>query len=362
MAKVTSIPFGPQHPVLPEPVHLNLILEDEVVVGATPQIGFVHRGLEKLVEKRDYQQFMYVAERICGICSFGHSLGYAQTVEGLLEVEVPQRAQYLRVIWHELSRVHSHLLWLGLLADGFGFEALFMHCWRLRETVLDIFEKTTGGRVIFSACTVGGVLHDIEDSELKGIVETLRGLGDEYQEISRSFLNDRSVNNRLVGIGVLSRQEAYDLSAVGPFARASGVAYDIRSLGYGAYAELSAFAPITSDQGDSYARCKVRVEEVHQSIDIIAELAAKIPAGEIAVPVKGRPVEGAETISRLEQPRGEAFYYVKSNGTKNLARFRVRTPTSINIPGMITALVGCQLADVPMIVLTIDPCISCTER
>jgi len=362
MAKVTTIPFGPQHPVLPEPVHLNLMLEDEVVVGATPQIGFVHRGLEKLVQKRDYQQFLYVAERICGICSFGHGYGYAQAVESLLDVEIPMRAQYLRVIWHELSRVHSHLLWMGLLADGFGFESLFMHCWRLRETVLDIFEKTTGGRIIFSACTVGGVTRDIEDSELKGIVETLRGLRGEYSEISRAFLNERSVNNRLVGIGHLTTQEASDMSAVGPFARASNVAKDIRLAGHGAYGELSAFTPVTSTQGDSYARCQVRVQEVLQSIDIIAELAAKIPGGEIAAPVKGRPTAGSEIVSRIEQPRGEAFYYVKGNGSKNLDRFRVRTPTSINIPGMITALVGCQLADVPMIVLTIDPCISCTER
>ncbi len=362
MGKKTYIPFGPQHPVLPEPVHLNLVLEDEVVVQAIPQIGFVHRGLEKLVEKRDYKQFVYIAERICGICAFGHSLGYSQTAEALMDIEVPKRAQYLRVIWHELSRVHSHLLWLGLLADGFGYEALFMHCWRLRERILDIFEKTTGGRVIFSACCVGGVVHDIEDSELKGIVEVLEGLGKEYAEISGAFLRDHSVKNRLVGSGVLSKQQAHDLSTVGPFARASGLRQDIRLLGYGAYSELTEFEPITSDQGDNYARCEVRIKEVHQSIEIIKELVAKIPAGEIAVKVKGSPAEGAEVATRLEQPRGEAFYYAKGNGTKYLQRFRVRTPTSINIPGMVTALAGCQLADVPMIVLTIDPCISCTER
>ena len=150
MGKATVIPFGPQHPVLPEPLHLDLVVEDEKVIEAIPQIGFVHRGLEKLVETRDYNQFIYVAERICGICAFGHSMGYAETVERLMGVEVPKRAEYLRVIWHELSRIHSHILWMGLAADAFGFESLFMHCWRLRERVLDIFEKTTGGRVIFS--------------------------------------------------------------------------------------------------------------------------------------------------------------------------------------------------------------------
>ena len=128
MSNRTVIPFGPQHPVLPEPLHLDLVVEDEKVIEAIPQIGFVHRGLEKLVETRDYNQFIYVAERICGICSFGHSLGYAETVEKLMNVEIPERARYLRVIWHELSRIHSHILWLGLAADAFGFESMFMHC------------------------------------------------------------------------------------------------------------------------------------------------------------------------------------------------------------------------------------------
>lgn len=118
MGKATVIPFGPQHPVLPEPLHLDLVVEDEKVVEAIPQIGFVHRGLEKLVETRDYNQFVYVVERICGICAFGHSMGYAETVESLMGIEIPDRAKMLRVIWHELSRVHSHILWMGLAADA----------------------------------------------------------------------------------------------------------------------------------------------------------------------------------------------------------------------------------------------------
>jgi ech hydrogenase subunit E len=120
MGERTIIPFGPQHPVLPEPLHLDLILEDEKVVGAVPSIGFVHRGLEKLVEKRDFHEMVYVIERVCGICSFIHGQGYVQTVEGLFGLEVPDRAKFLRTIWAELSRVHSHLLWLGLMADAYG--------------------------------------------------------------------------------------------------------------------------------------------------------------------------------------------------------------------------------------------------
>ena len=169
MGKRTIIPFGPQHPVLPEPVHIDLVVEDETVVEAIPSIGFIHRGLEKLVEKKEYTEMVYVIERICGICSFGHGWGYCAAVEGAMGIEIPERASFLRTIWHEMSRLHSHLLWLGLLADAFAFDSLFMHCWKLRESVLDLLEKTTGGRVIFSVCVPGGVKKDIDDETLKEI-------------------------------------------------------------------------------------------------------------------------------------------------------------------------------------------------
>ena len=362
MGKATIIPFGPQHPVLPEPLHLDLVVEDEKVVEAIPQIGFVHRGLEKLVETRDYNQFIYVAERICGICAFGHSYGYAETVERLMGVEVPERAQYLRVIWHELSRVHSHILWLGLAADAFGYESLFMHCWRLRERVLDIFEKTTGGRVIFSVVKVGGVVRDIDAAQLAEIIRVLEGIKQDYKQIMDAFLKDSSVMNRTVGVGYLSFEDATNLSMVGPFARASNVPYDVRSLGIGAYGSLSDFEPIVDAQGDCYARMKVRALEVLQSIDIIEEMIARIPSGDIAVAVKGSPADGAEAACVVEQPRGECYYYARGNGSKNLERMRMRTPTSQNLAGMVKALEGCDLADVNMVILTIDPCISCTER
>ncbi len=362
MGKATVIPFGPQHPVLPEPLHLDLVVEDETVIEAIPQIGFVHRGLEKLVETRDYNQFIYVAERICGICAMGHSLGYAETVESLMGVEVPKRAEYLRVIWHELSRVHSHLLWLGLAADAFGFESMFMHCWRLRERVLDLFEKTTGGRVILSVVKVGGVVRDIDDVMMAQVIATLDGIMDDYTKIMNTLLTDTSVKNRTVDVGYISHEDALALSMVGPFARASAVNYDVRSFGRGAYGDLADFRPILDDGGDCFARVKVRCLEVLQSIEIIKELAAKMPAGGIEVAVKGAPADGAQASNVLEQPRGECYYYARGNGTKNLERMRMRTPTSQNLAGMTSALAGCDLADVNMIILTIDPCISCTER
>ena len=359
MGKRTIIPFGPQHPVLPEPIHLDLVCEDETVVEAIPSIGFIHRGLEKLVEKKEYTEMVYVIERICGICSFGHGWGYVHCVEGAMNVQVPERAEYLRTILHELGRIHSHLLWLGLLADGFGFESLFQHCWRIRETVLDLFEETTGGRVVFSICKVGGMNKDIDNDTLKKIVKTLRGIEKEIKQYTDVFIEDTSVKNRLCGVGVLSKQDAIDLCAVGPVARASGVEQDIRLAGTGMYQELG-FEPIIEEAGGCYARCKVRIREVFQSIDLIEKAVEKIPDGEIDAKVKGN-VEG-EFITRMEQPRGEAVYYCKGQGTKFLERMRVRTPTNMNIPAMVKMLQGCDLADVPMVVLTIDPCISCTER
>ena len=355
----TLIPFGPQHPVLPEPIHLDLVVEDEKVVEARPSVGFVHRGLEKLVEKKDYVEFVYVAERICGICSFIHGQTYCQAIEAMMNIPVPPRANYLRTVWGELSRIHSHLLWLGLMADAMGFESLFMHSWRVRERVLNIIEATTGGRVIFGSCKIGGVRRDIEAAAIKDALAELAIIEHDMAEITSVFLNDNSVKRRLRGVGVLSRQAAYDLGCVGPVLRASGVAQDMRKLGYAAYQELQ-MEPVTRTEGDSYARCAVRCGELLQSISLIREALGKIPAGEIEVKVSGNP--NGEIIMRTEQPRGEVVYCLKANGAKNLQRFRVRTPTFANLPAMLKLLQGCELADVPVLVLTIDPCISCTER
>lgn len=359
MSTRSIVPFGPQHPVLPEPIHLDLVLEDEKVVEAVPSIGFIHRGLEKLVEKKDFNEMAFVAERICGICSFMHGMGYCQAIEEIMQVEIPERAKYLRTIWCEMSRIHSHLLWLGLLADAFGFESLFMQSWRMREKILDMFEASTGGRVIFSVNKVGGQRKDMSNEMISDFLKIFADMEKELKELTTVFLNDYSVNTRLRDVGFLTKQQAHDLASVGPFMRASGIKLDTRKLGYAAYSHID-FEPITSDVGDSYARTDVRIREIFQSMDIIRQAAAKIPDGEIAVPVKGFP--NGESFMRVEQPRGEAVYYVKANGTKFVDRMRVRTPTFTNIPGLLETLKGCQLADVPILILTIDPCISCTER
>jgi ech hydrogenase subunit E len=245
------------------------------------------------------------------------------------------------------------------MADAVGFESLFMHSWRVRERVLDIIEATTGGRVIFGSCKVGGVRRDIDADGLIRLLSELNTIEKDTREITNVFLNDGSIKKRLCGVGVLSKQDAEDLGCVGPMLRASGVARDIRQTGYAAFNDLGV-VPITRTEGDSYARCAVRCEEIFQSLELIRQAVARIPQGEISVKVAGNP--NGEVIARTEQPRGEVVYCIKANGSKNLQRFRVRTPTFANLPAMVKLLQGCDLADVPVIVLTIDPCISCTER
>lgn len=360
MGKRTIVPFGPQHPVLPEPIHLDLVLEDEQVVEALPSIGYVHRGLEKLAEKHEFEEMIFVAERICGICSAIHGQGYAQAVEKICGLEIPPRAEWLRVYWGELSRIHSHLLWLGLAADAFGFESLFQHTWRIREGLLDIIEETAGGRVIFGGCKVGGVRRDITNERLKELKVELQKIATECRGVIENFRKDSTVRKRTEGIGMMSREEALALGAVGPTMRASGNPEDARALGYAAYDQID-WEPVTAEGGDCYARTIVRMEEVYQSFDILSQVADKIPDGEIELGrIKAKP-QGA-FMARLEQPRGEVCYFVEGNGSKLLERFRVRTPTFANVPPLVHMLKGCDFADVPVIVLTIDPCISCTER
>jgi ech hydrogenase subunit E len=396
--------------VLPEPLHLKLTVEDETVVEALPTLGYVHRGLEKLCEIRDFNQMIQIVERVCGICSCLHALCYCEGVEQIMGVEVPPRAKYLRTIWGELHRMHSHLLWLGLFADAFGFESLFMQFWRVRERIMDIMEATCGNRVVVSVNVIGGTRRDLSPEQCQWIEQELAVAEKDIKKLTETILSDYTVKKRTVGKGVLTKEQAYQLGAVGPTLRGSGWAQDARQTGYAAFGELG-FDPIVEYDGDAYARSAVRFRETLQSIDLVRLAIARMPAGEtatniegvlgddtprpvvagerrdimqaytrdkkhrvvaapppnldlpaghVAVKVKGKP-EG-EAVTRVEQPRGELLYYVKGNGSKYMDRVRIRTPTFANIPPLLAMLPGCELADVPVLVLSIDPCISCTER
>lgn len=356
----TVIPFGPQHPVLPEPVSLKLEIDNDVVVGVLPSLGYVHRGLEKFIDTKDYNQTTYICERICGICSALHGITYTRAVEKLFDVEIPERAQYIRVIVGELNRVHSHLLWLGLFADGFGFESLFYECWKYREAVLDVLERITGNRVIHSISKVGGTSRDLTPELIDMTLKMLDTLEPQVQNIDKVFVNNYTVKKRLVGLATMSKQLAYEAGTAGPTLRGSGNAVDVRNTSdWDIYKDLG-FKTVVENGGDCYARTKVRINELYESIKLIRNALSKLPNGEIKTPIKGFPT--GEAIMRTEQPRGEVVYYVKGNGTKNLERLKIRTPTFANIPSLLLMVPGIKLADVPLVVLTIDPCISCTER
>lgn len=353
------IPFGPQHPVFPEPIQLKLTVTEEVVTEATPVLGYVHRGLEKLCEVRDFRQMVQVAERVCGICSMMHGMCYCQAIETLMNIQVPPRAAFLRIIWAELHRIHSHLLWLGLFADSFGFESLFMQIWKVREIVMDIQEATAGNRIIVSVSVPGGVRRDMDPEQIRWVLAKLDLVETGIAPLESVLLEDATVLKRTKNKGVLSADKARELGAVGPTLRGSGVAQDIRQTGYAAYGALD-YEPITASDGDCHSRMRVRFLEILQSIDLVRQAAAKLPDGEICARFKGRP--DGESMARVEQPRGEVFYYIKGGGGKCLERLRIRTPSFANIPALLAMLPGMYLSDVPVVVLSIDPCISCTER
>jgi NADH-quinone oxidoreductase subunit D len=356
-----TIPIGPQHPALKEPGHFLITVEGEVVTDAVVRLGYVHRGIEKSTEGRNWVQNLYLLERICGICSHVHATAYSLGVERLAGVEAPPRAQAIRVLAAELERVHSHLLWLGVSAHEAGFDTLFMYSWRDRETVMDLLEGLTGNRVNYSVNVLGGVKCDIDDDQRRAILSGL----DYLEERSRHYLDvvttDAGFLARTRGVGAMTRLQAEVLGTVGPVARASGVARDVRAdapyAGYDRYR----VNPILDDRGDLEARFAVRIKELFESFRIVREVLEDLPAGELTARMPRR-VKAGETVSRVEAPRGELFYFIKSNGTDTPERIKVRTPTICNLTSVIKLAVGHQLADVPMILAGIDPCFSCNDR
>ncbi|HSB69192.1 MAG TPA: NADH-quinone oxidoreductase subunit C [Candidatus Methylomirabilis sp.] len=355
------VPIGPQHPALKEPGHFEFTVDGELVTAAKVRLGYVHRGIEKAAEERTYVQNLYLVERVCGICSHSHANAFALGVEQLAGAEAPPRAQAIREVVACLERVHSHLLWLGVAAHEAGFETLFMYSWRDREVVMDILEELTGNRVNYSASVLGGVKFDISPAQADSI---RRGL-DTIDERTRHYLSvvttDESLLRRTRGIGTLSRSEAEFLEVVGPVARASGVARDVRTdAPYGGYAQFPVKIVVDA-AGDLAARFKVRLEEIFVSTNTIRTILDRLPDGELAVKMPRRIPPG-ETISRFEAPRGELFYYIRSNGTDRPDRVKIRTPSICNWISVLSKAVGSQLADVPPLLAGIDPCFSCNDR
>lgn len=355
------IPIGPQHPALKEPGHFEFTVDGEIVTGASVRLGYVHRGIEKATEQRTWVQDLYLLERICGICSHTHATAYVLGVEKLAGVQAPPRAQAIRVLVAEMERIHSHLLWLGVAAHEAGFDTLFMYAWRDRETIMDLLEALTGNRVNYSANVLGGVKYDVDQVQADSI---RRGL-DFLEERTRHYLDvirsDEMFLRRTRGIGVMTNAEAEEFGVLGPTARASGVARDVRvEAPYGAYSEYPVNI-VLEHAGDLEARFVVRLNELFESYRLIRAVLDTLPTGPLTKTVPRR-IKSGETISRVEAPRGELFYFVKSSGGDKPARVKARPPTLCNLASVLILTIGRQLADVPMILVGVDPCFSCNDR
>lgn len=356
------IPVGPQHPFLKEPARFDFDIRGEEIVGARIRMGYNHRGMEKACEERNYYQCLYLLERVCGICSQSHTTCFVQAVEQILKLEVPRRGLYLRMLVCELERMHSHLLWLGVAAHEVGFDTLFMLVWRDREIVMSLLEEITGNRVNYAANTIGGVRRDITEEQRKKILGSIDILKKRLEYYANIGTNEPTFIARIKGVGVLSTERARQMCAVGPFARASNVARDVRKDDpYAAYAEME-FKLITDDNCDIFGRVLVRVLEMVESLKIIEQLLKNLPEGDIAVKKVPRRVPEGSAVSLYEAPRGEDVHYVRSNGTDKPERVKVRAPTMGNLEAAVESVVGAFVADIPIAVASIDPCFSCTDR
>jgi len=359
--KLVNVIMGPQHPALIEPEKFSLRIDGEIVTKVEPRIGYVHRGVEKATEKRTYLQNIYLVERICGICNACHATCFCQAVETIMGVNVPARANYLRTIVLELNRIQSHMLLLGHAGFEIGYESLFQYMWRDREPVMNIMESLTGNRVIASLITIGGVRRDLREGNIQGIKTEMTSLEEKIAFYKQVFERDPTLRMRTKNVGVLHRKDAIRLCVVGPVARGSDVKMDVRKdEPYAAYGEIP-FKMITYSEGDSWARLLVRLEEINESINMIDHALDNLPAGPYRVRVQ-RIVPVGESVCRVEAPRGELLYYVKSNGTAYPERVKVRTPTFANIPSFAKIAEGGNIADVPASFVSLDPCFSCTDR
>jgi Ni,Fe-hydrogenase III large subunit/Ni,Fe-hydrogenase III component G len=360
--QATVLSIGPFFPTLEEQAYFRLYVEGEQIVGSDYRGFYAHRGIEKLTETvLDYNQVPFMAERICGICGFVHSATYCMAVEQAAEIEVPGRAKYIRSIMLELERIHSHLLWLGLAVHYLGFDTVLMQTWRIREPLMWLTEQITGNRKTYGMNLVGGVRRDIDAETAGKILTTLDKIESEARELVAAAVEDNSIKMRLEKVGSLSKEDARKICVVGPTARASGIAIDTRKdHPYLAYPDLD-FKIAVQEGCDIWARTLVRAEEVFTSIALIRQMVEKMPAGELMADYGPIP-PWREGIAASEAPRGECCHYVITGPDNRPYRWRVRASTYPQLQSIPKMLDNMSVADFPIIVGSIDPCFSCTER
>jgi Ni,Fe-hydrogenase III large subunit len=361
-----ELPVGPQHPALHEPVLLKAYADGEEIIKVEINTGYNHRGIEKLCEKNSFYRDIFIVARVCGICNLVHANCYVRAVEHILGMEISNRAKYLRVLAMELERLHSHMLINAVMAENIGFENLFMNIMLDRERIMKAKEILTGNRVLSDYMMVGGVRRDVDDVKKEKIRDILLKTEERIKYYRRVFEEDPTIIKRLVDVGTVSTSDAVKYSLVGPVARASGVRIDSRASDkYDAYSEIP-FNVITRSEGDSWARMMVRWDEALESINIALHVLNHLPSDANPVPDEKklpRKIPAGEAYTRVEAQRGELTYYVMSDGkSSNPYRVKIRTPSFNNIISSGFMYVGHTIADLPVILTSLDPCISCMER
>ena len=350
------INMGPQHPSTHGVLRLVLKLDGEKVVDCDAVIGYLHRGVEKLCESRDWTQIVLITDRMDYCAAATNNLGYVETVEKLMSLEVPRRALYIRTILSELQRVASHLLWLGTHAADIGALTVLLYGLRERELVLDLFEEYCGARLTYNCMRIGGQPADLPEGWDKRVLRFCEIQEQKLPEYEQLLTSNRIWMERTTNVGVISAADAIGIGLCGPPLRASGVARDVRKdEPYAAYAEMDFDIPI-GVKGDTYDRYLVRLEEFRQSLRIIRQAVEGLPEGPIMAKVSRmiKPPAG-ETYHAIEAPKGEIGYFIASDG-KSVSpyRFRVRPPSFCNLQALRQLVRGHLIADVVALIGTID--------
>jgi NADH-quinone oxidoreductase subunit D len=374
------INMGPQHPSTHGVLRVILELDGETVIRAVPDIGFLHTGIEKTMESKTYAQVIPLTDRMDYVANLSNNLAYLLAVEKLLDIQPPPKAQVIRVLLTELTRINSHLVWVGSHAMDLGAQSMLMYGFREREKLLDLFELCSGQRMMTSYFRIGGLAQDIPEGFEAKVREIVETFPDRFGDYERLLTRNRIWLNRTVGVGKISAEDAIDLSVSGPILRASGIKWDIRkSNPYSGYEKFDFEVP-TGKNGDVYDRYLVRVEEMRQSIRIVKQALDGIPPGDYLARVPGvvlppkeevisniealifqfkLVVEGfsppvGEVYHSIEGPKGEIGFYIVSDGSSKPYRVRVRPPCFANLSALSRMVEGRLLADVVAVIGSID--------
>ena len=361
--EVTEVPMGPLHITSDEPGHFRLFVEGEEIIDADYRLFYVHRGMEKVAESRlNYDAVTFLADRICGICGNAHSVAYAEAVEHAQGIEVPVRGQYIRAILLEVERLHSHLLNLGLVCHYCGFDTGFQHFFRVREKTMDLAVLLTGARKTYGLNLIGGVRRDILDAQKMATIKYVREIRNEVEALVDMLVSTANFESRTAGVGRLDPAVARDYSPVGPCVRGSGIARDVRfDHPFDGYKYLSGMKARSHDGCDVQSRTLVRVEEFMDSLTMIEQLLDGAPTGPVLTE-DWQYTPHKFALGYTEAPRGEDMHWAQVGDNQKCYRWRAKAATYSNWPILRYMFRGNTVADAAIIVGSMDPCYSCTDR